>query len=102
MALGYSARTLGSEVRFRENSGHRSDLPQCPLLMLWTAPTLRHQSALMPSPDALVDRGDFCVEDSRRLEDLRWLLVTGAMAIIRRPHVTQSGRPKIAAVQTDP
>ena len=32
MALGCSAKTLGSDVRIRENSGHGSDLPQCPLL----------------------------------------------------------------------
>src|SRR5262245_20456403 len=27
-------------------SGHHADLPPCPLLMLWTAPTLRHRSAI--------------------------------------------------------
>ena len=33
-------------VRFRGQSGHPSNLAKCPLMMLWTAPTLRHRSAI--------------------------------------------------------
>ena len=33
------------DVRFRGQSGHCNFSAACPLLMLWTAPTLRHQSA---------------------------------------------------------
>src|SRR5690242_4440366 len=35
-----------SDVRFRGNSGHWFEVPECLLLMLWTAPAPRHRSAI--------------------------------------------------------
>jgi hypothetical protein len=43
-----------SNVRYWVRSGHFADLLQCPLMMLWTAPALRHRSAIVVALKARV------------------------------------------------